>query len=321
MRMTPLRFSLLLVTLLLPSVLLSGCGSDGYTPATEISWVTLPEGHTYMGTFDDSAVPTYPDELPLHTVYFNAFQMSRTEVTNYQYAQFLNKAIDEGYIFATATKIYGAVGDYIGYLYLDLAGSEGTDAENRSHIVYDGSADEFVAEEGYEEWPVTFVTWYGAYAFGRFYYEFYEENITLPTEAEWEYAAHGGEDVTYPTEDGTISCDLAHYDCTGVDHPVATKSYDDNPFKIYDLGGNVREWCWDWYDADFYADSAASSPVNLSGTEPEADASVGDGNTYDTRILRGGSFASGEATLRAAARDQAVPFLTDGHTGFRVVFR
>lgn len=316
---------LVLVFLVVSATFFWGCGSDSDDDATVsgITWITIPEGHFFMGTFDDSL---HPEEAPVHTVNLDAFQISQTEITNAQYADYLNDALEEGYVFATASKVYGAVGTYVGYLYLDLEGAaaDGEDPDNACHIIYEDGV--FSAEAGYENWPVTFVSWHGAYAFTRFYTEVYGVDMGLPTEAEWEYAAGGEEEFDYPSDDGTLSCEKANYDCgSSLGRVTTAGSYPSNTWELQDMAGNVREWCWDWYDEEYYSSSSSSNPVNLSGAEPPSDGSAtgGDGEpyNYDTRVVRGGSYTSSADDLRTAARDQDYPFNLNGQTGFRVVLR
>lgn len=317
------RFTIVLSML---TVLLTGCGSDdnGGSVTNNFSWIAVPEGHFLMGTFED---PNYPDEAPIHTVYFESFSITKSEVTNAQYVDYLNDAQERGYIFTTANKIYGAYGDYLGYLYMDLDVAP-VDAipANQSHIYFEDGL--YYVDIGYENWPVTYISWYGAYAFTQFYNEVYGVSMGLPTEAEWEYVANSGAEYehAYPTSDGTLSCDLASFRCGAAYGNLTTAgTYPSTPWGVVDLAGNVREWCWDWYDADFYSNSTSSNPLNYSGSEPPQDGSAvgGDGvaYNYDTRVVRGGSYRDFEDMLRSASRDQDYSFNLNSYTGFRVVLR
>jgi sulfatase modifying factor 1 len=82
------------------------------------------------------------------------------------------------------------------------------------------------------QWPVTFIKWYGAQAFAAYY------GVSLPTEAQWEYAAQGGEGFKFPTDDGTVDASKANYNEENHHpdrgHAVAVKSYSPNPYGLYD---------------------------------------------------------------------------------------
>jgi formylglycine-generating enzyme required for sulfatase activity len=177
------------------------------------------------------------------------------------------------------------------------------------------------------QWPVTFIKWYGAHAFAAYY------GLTLPTEAQWEYAAQGGEGYKYPTGDGTVDATKANYNEENHHpdrgHVVSVKSYAPNPYGLYDLAGNVWEWCADWYDPTFYSTSPDpdQDPFNdllVIGTEEpieSPDFTGGPGQAYngDTKVKRGGSWNFHEATLESSARERDYTFRGNDHFGFRVV--
>jgi formylglycine-generating enzyme required for sulfatase activity len=133
--------------------------------------------------------------------------------------------------------------------------------------------------------PVRGITWDEATAYCK------SINRRLPTEAEWERAARGIGDATYPWGDESIDCNHANYSgCTG--NPTSEDhSPGDTADHIHNLAGNVREWVDDYYDAAFYANSPNSGPDNQHAA----------GN----RVVRGGGFESTSAMLTTWARDQA----------------
>jgi len=158
--------------------------------------------------------------------------------------------------------------------------------------------------EEVKNWPATFIRWYGAKAFTMYY------NLDLPTEAQWEYAASGGEQYKFATADGTVHGDGTSANWNFLhEEPAKHHVYDveinsANPFGIYNIAGNVWEWCEDWYKADFYAD--ATDPVCTDATS-------------NKKVRRGGSWNYHETTLKSAARAEDERFKGNDHFGFRVV--
>jgi formylglycine-generating enzyme required for sulfatase activity len=224
--------------------------------------------------------------------------MSATEITNAQYVAYLNEVIASGYVTVLEKDVKGVGGIYTGqsYLYMDYS----YDSNNRCWISYNN--DTFSVTSGKENLPVEGVTWYGAKAFALYYV------FDLPTEAEWEYAASGGKQYQYGTDDGTISGSKANYNYT-IGHPVDVGSYPPNPFGLYDMSGNVWEWCDDWYDSDYYNSSPAHNPIGAQ--------------KGSSRVVRGGCWLSSADLCRAANRSHNYPVhgYYFGGFGLRVVRR
>jgi formylglycine-generating enzyme len=259
-----------------------------------ITFVSIPGGTFKMG---DSQGEGSSDELPVHLVSVNGFKMSIFEITNKQYCAYLNAAKETGDITATVLSVTGARGDSSGQEYINLSGN--FDAYNKCWITYSNNT--FSVISARENWPVDYVTWYGAKAFALYY------GLDLPTEAEWEYACRGGRQYRYGTDDGTLNTKKANYLDNGIVHPVDVGMYLQNPFGLYDMSGNVYEWCHDWYEQSYYSSSPAADPTGaLSGVY---------------RVCRGGSWGFSGGDCRSAVRGSALPSYSDGNVGFRVIRR
>jgi formylglycine-generating enzyme required for sulfatase activity len=124
----------------------------------------------------------------------------------------------------------------------------------------------------------------------------------LPTEAEWEYACRAGTTTAYNTGN-TISTNTGWYgdNSNYTMHPVGQKPA--NAWGLYDMHGNVDEWCWDWYDS--YSSGAQTNPRGPTS------------GSY--RVGRGGCWAAGGQSLRSASRGTFNPSFKDGAMGFRLV--
>ena len=122
---------------------------------------------------------------------------------------------------------------------------------------------------------------------------------------------------------GSVNENNSHPD-TG--HAVKVKSYAANPYGLYDMGGNVWEWVLDFYDENYYSNSAnQTDPVNLDATEPDESTSCtgAPGSTYNcvTHIRRGGSWNYHQDTLKSGYRAIDYHWRGNDHFGFRVVTR
>ena len=243
--------------------------------------VLIPAGEFQMGSNDGK-----DSEQPVHTVYVDAFYMDVYEVTNAQFKAFVD-----------ANPQWGKAN--IDDRFRDrfyLPQWTGTDYPA-------GKADH----------PVTWVTWYAAMAYAEW------AGKRLPTEAEWEKAARGGlAGKKYPWGD-TITHADANYDWN-VDDTTPVGQYPANGYGLYDMAGNVWEWCLDAWDADVYA--ASDNRRNPIAGEKTVQWLRENFKTipYDPdRVLRGGSWSFDAQGLRVANRAGVWPSFTDGDYGFRCV--
>lgn len=293
----------------------------------------VPSGTFQMG----DATRDYPAsaEHPVHPVYVSAFYLDRFEVTNDEMLMALQWALESNPPRLTITNatVRNARGDP--QILLDLGSSY-------SRITWDGSAFGVKDEKGFG-FPCANVSWFGAVTYCNF--RSHLEGLTpcydlddwscswnadgyrLPTEAEWEKAARGGlMGSRFPWGD-TISHGQANYYASssytydlssGGYHPdykagifvpstSPVGSFAANGYGLYDMTGNVLEWCWDWSQQNWYEQAEARQNDTRGPDGPRS-----------LRVLRGGSFANPAPYQRCASRAISVsPDVTFSHFGFR----
>jgi len=288
------------------------------TPVPE-GFVLIPAGTFTMGSPEDE-YGRYPDEIQ-HTVTLTTpFYVSATEVTNQQYADLAQWAYDQGYCTATSSSLRDA---------MDGSTEELLDLDEACEISFSGGV--FTVDPGKEDHPVLEVTWYGSVAYcdwlslseglPRAYdHAWWECNghdpynavgYRLLTEAEWEYACRAGMQTPFNTGECLDAGTEANYhgdypypDCPsgpseGWTAPVG--SYPANAFGLFDMHGNLWEWCNDWYGS--YAGDETDPPG------PEAGSS---------RVLRGGFWSYYAQHCRSAQRYYYYPGYSYLGIGFRL---
>ena len=309
--------------------------SFGQTLPSSVVMIDIPGGTFIMG--NNSSPPMFDDQDPEHEVTVDGFKMSTTEISNAQYLIFLNEMaaldyliIEEGVPgdwssdsteiangFAWSIKAENYVsGLWAGEVLIKLSSiaGGGQNPLNRCWIELDTNSYTFSVVEGYENWPAAWVSWYGAMMYADYY------DVSLPSEAEWEYAARAGQQLEYPTNDGELSYYQANYG-TGFGGPNGEtyltpvgELFPANPYGLYNMAGNVSEWCLDWYDADFFQfcvdNNYCCNPINDNISE--------DG---ELKILKGGSHTYPAPFAMSSHRFDTPPFVTTDHMGFRVVER
>jgi sulfatase modifying factor 1 len=285
------------------------------------------------------------DEYPKHLVQLNDFYMDQTEVTNEQFAQFVRQT---GYV-TTAER-------YINWEEMKLQVPPGTPkpadvflrpasfvflptqtavnlsdftqwwiwVEGASWKTPRGWGSNII---GKEKFPVVHISWDDANAYCAW------AGKRLPTEAEWEFAARGGlEGNIYPwgnvlSESQTAPCNYWQgafpYQNTGKDgyyESAPVQTYKPNGYGLYDMAGNVWEWCADYYHHDYYKDfGAVKIAINPLGPSFSYDP---DEPNVSKRVMRGGSYLCSEAYstgYRSAARMKSTKDSGMEHLGFRCV--
>ncbi|MDE0086739.1 MAG: SUMF1/EgtB/PvdO family nonheme iron enzyme [Candidatus Poribacteria bacterium] len=250
-------------------------------PITPDGMVLIPEGEFQMGSEDGDADN---DEQPEHTVYVDAFYIDANEVTNAEFKDFV------------------------------LANPEWQKKRidgkfQNGNYLHDWNGNNYPDEEG--DHPVRYVSWYAAMAYAEWV------DKRLPTEAEWEKAARGGlKGKKYPWGNN-INGTRANYG-KNIGHTTPVGKYLPNDYGVYDMAGNVWEWCLDAYQSDFYANSPKRNPVAGADNIPEI---VNDfENVVTDRVLRGSGWNGNPEWLRAANRYGDSPaYAGIGALGFRCV--
>jgi sulfatase modifying factor 1 len=303
--------------------------------------VWIPAGTFTMGNADAGG---RPDEYPQHKVKLTGFWIDVTEVTNAQFAAFvkatgyittaekkpdwnlLKKQVPAGTpkphdsLLTAASLVFKTCTEAVA---LNDASQWWSWTKGASWCHPEGGSS---SVEGKENYPVVHVSWDDATAYAKWAHK------RLPTEAEWEYAARGGlinEPYTWgkaDIEEGSPKANTWQgsfpYNNTAWDGFVRlapVKSFAPNKRGLYDMAGNVWEWCSDWYNNDYYQQFNNSIARNPKGPAKSYDP---DEPTVPKRVVRGGSFlchSSYCASYRVAARMKTSPDTGLEHTGFRCV--
>ena len=277
---------------------------SGQAGGGEMVW--LPAGKFTMGANDGA-----PDEQPLHDVRVRGFFMDKTEVTNAQFAQFVEAT---GHV--TAAEWTPEAGEAGGLVFDGTLGWRHVPGANWRHP--EGPQSDIA---GREKCPVVQVSWEDAAAYARW------AGKRLPTEAEWEYAARGGimhAAYVWGTElqpGGRWQANilparmqLGHDTFGQVTGLLPAGSFPANNYGLTDMAGNASEWCADWYGADFYKKSGHADPTGPASGDDAYERGV------PVRVARGGSYLSSEtngAGYRPAARMKAAPDYAASDLGFR----
>ena len=226
------------------------------TGTVSIEWVSIPAGNFTMGS-DSTDLYFSSDEWPRHTVYLDAYQISKYEVTNAQYKAFMD------------------AGGYTNSAYWTTDGWNWRTTHSVTEPYY-WSSGELNSGIAFPNYPVLGVTWYEAYAFCNW------TGGHLPTEAQWEKAARYTDARYYPWGSTWDASKCNSYENVSPDtfcysSPVGYFTAGVSSYGVYDMAGNVWEWVNDLYGSGYYSDPGANS--NPTGP-----------TTGEYRVLRGGSY-------------------------------
>jgi sulfatase modifying factor 1 len=290
-----------------------------------VTFVQIPGGEFTMGSDETVAelaeagikVPKespVDDEGPKHQVKISAFQMGKYELTRGQFQIFVEAT---GYKTEAEKDPKGGLG-----VNRQLQNVEQSPIYNWTNAGFPQT----------DNHPVVNVSWNDAVAYCRWMTEEYSKRgqksvCRLPTEAEWEYACCAGSTTRYATGDtprsvngfgnvmeASFEAEFTSGDFVneppfsfndGAAFTSVAGKYKPNAFGLYDMHGNVYEWCSDWYDENYYASSPATDPRGP------------DSGSF--RVLRGGSWHSGPYYVRCASRNLITPDYRSGLNGIRVV--
>lgn len=258
------------------------------------TWAQVPAGEFFYGQHED-----------LETT--DAYEIMVTDVTVSQYAAFLNAAQADGSVKIVDGKV---VGYYPGDVFRGVKHEEEIKAGDWLYIPLDDPAQRikfngtrFTVQEGYENHPMTMVSWFGAWGYCGYY------GWRLPTEMEWEKAARGSDARPLPWGDEIVRENANFYASRDPFEDMGSfgsrtspvgfyngKTYDGfqtvnsaSPFGLYDMAGNVWQWTGDVYEGMHY------------------------------RFLRGGSKDTYDMDLRVWVRNNATPTYVSPGAGFRCV--
>jgi formylglycine-generating enzyme len=241
------------------------------------------------------------DERPVHTVFVSAFYMDRTEVTKALWDDVYQWAIANGYSFEWGAQGKAANHPAHSLTWYDVVKwcNARSEKEGRVPAYYTSAAQTTVYKTGRVDVQNDWVKWNSGYR--------------LPTEAEWEKAARGGlsgrrfpwGDTITHNQANYISYSSYSYDVSSTQGPHPTYatgglpytspvgSFAPNGYGLYDMAGNVSEWCWDWRDFSYYASSPATDPRGPG--------------TGSYRVFRGGGWDDFAFNCRSAFRGYSWP--------------
>lgn len=282
-----------------------------------IAFVDIPAGSFRMGhllTAPDEAAWEWDDGTQHQVALTKDFKISKHEVTNRQFCVFLNTnkignngIWNDAKTYNTETLIYNS----------------STEGYNAWGVKWDSTNNNWTPVPDKENFPVLYVTWFGAKEFATW------TGGDLPTEAQWEYACRGDRDTMpfgigtgkvldgktanifgryiYDLENGGEK-DLGEGMGIYLKATCAVGKYQSNSYGLYDMHGNISEWCNDWYATNYGSTNATDAAVDPTGPV-----------TGSKRVARGGCWGSDAWGCHSASRYYFSPSDAYNEIGFRVV--
>ena len=332
------------VIFLLITVIFVSCDSKLKTQKNELKkdgMVFIEGGKFLMGGDNDEA---RSDEYPKHSVEISSFWMDETEVTNAQFKKFIDET---GYTTTAERKINwdeiksalppgtpkpnDSLLEPASLVFKEYETKNLNDYSNWWSLVRNANWRQPFGPDsnitGKENYPVVHVSWEDAQAYCEW------AGKRLPTEAEFEYASRGGKlnniyswgnekidvkEIKANSWNGSFPSKNTVLDKFYYSAPV--KSFSPNGYGLYDMGGNVWEWCSDWYHSNYYSMLPKSGTLNPKGPDTSYDPIE---PFSQKKVIRGGSFLCNDSYCsgyRNAARMKTTPDSSSLHTGFRTVY-
>jgi formylglycine-generating enzyme required for sulfatase activity len=253
------------------------------TSAYEPETVFVKGGTFRMGSNDGN-----PDEKPIHEVTVDSFRMGKYEVTYGEFKKFIAETA-----FQTDAE------------------SAGTSICNIKEREIEKSGvhwrhDEKGMPRTEDHYPVLHVSWNDAVAYCNWLGTKLGKKCRLATEAEWEYAARGGQLYQYAGSDSLNT--VGWYWENGAKKPLPVGGKKENGFGLYDMSGNVWEWCSDWYSNN-YDSNTGGTVINPTGPKKG-----------EFHVFRGGSWLNDLKYCNVSERTRKKPNFRSNYVGFRVVF-
>ena len=291
-----------ILTLVLGAALLASCAPvdlNAPIPAYDTgidptSWAQVPAGEFYFGQHEDVETT-------------DAYEIMVTDVTAQQYADYLNAAVADGTLKIEGDSVLGYYpGDEFRGVKHELEIKAGDWeyiplADPSQRVKYDGTR--FTVQEGYENHPMTMVTWFGAWGYCQYY------KYSLPTEIQWEKAARGTDTRPFPWGDEILRENANFYSSRDPFEDMSSFGSRTSPVGFYN--GNV-------YDGFQTVNSASPYGLyDMAGNVWQWVADVTEG--FSDRFMKGGSKDTYDMNLRIWTRNSAPPMYFSPGVGFRCV--